>query len=101
MDIDWVTKVWKNRKLVEFKDVATGSAVQFNLGWSPGRRDRTLPSRTSGWMKRAGSLPPIYSDGVMSAISSSVGEPVGLIMWSILILVVVLWRLLVLLWSCH
>ena len=39
-DIDDVTKVWKGRTLVELTDIAPDQIVQFNLGWSPGWRDR-------------------------------------------------------------
>ena len=39
-DIDDITKVWKGRTLVELADIAPEQIVQFNLGWSPGWRDR-------------------------------------------------------------
>ncbi len=39
-DIDDVTKVWKGRTLVELTDIAPEQVVQFNLGWSPGSRDK-------------------------------------------------------------
>ncbi len=39
-DIDDVTRVWKGRKLVDLADVAADQAVQFNLGWAQGWRDK-------------------------------------------------------------
>jgi hypothetical protein len=39
-DIDIVTRVWKNRGLVDLKDVAPDSIVQFNLTWSQGWGDK-------------------------------------------------------------
>jgi hypothetical protein len=39
-DIDDITKVWKGRTLVDLADIAPEQVVQFNLGWSPGWRDR-------------------------------------------------------------
>ncbi len=39
-DIDDLTQVWKGRTLVELADIAPDQIVQFNLGWSPGWRDR-------------------------------------------------------------
>ena len=39
-DIDDVTKVWKGRTLVDLADIAPEQVVQFNLGWSPGWRDK-------------------------------------------------------------
>ena len=39
-DIDDVTRVWKGRTLVDLADVAPEQVVQFNLGWSPGWRDK-------------------------------------------------------------
>lgn len=39
-DIDDVTKVWKARTLVGLADIAPDQTVQFNLGWSPGWRDK-------------------------------------------------------------
>lgn len=39
-DIDDLTKVWKGHTLVELADIAPDQIVQFNLGWSPGWRDR-------------------------------------------------------------
>ena len=39
-DIDHVTRVWKNRQLVDLTDIAPGTIVQFNLSWSQGFRDR-------------------------------------------------------------
>ncbi len=39
-DIDDVTKVWKGRTLVDLADVAPEQVVLFNLGWSPGWRDK-------------------------------------------------------------
>ena len=39
-DIDDITKVWKGRTLVALADIAPEQIVQFNLGWSPGWRDR-------------------------------------------------------------
>ena len=39
-DIDDLTKVWKGHALVELTDIAPDQIVQFNLGWSPGWRDR-------------------------------------------------------------
>lgn len=39
-DIDDITKVWKRRTLVELADIAPDQTVQFNLGWSPGWRDK-------------------------------------------------------------
>lgn len=38
-DIDQVCKVWKNRKLVDLKDISAGTLVTFNLGWAQGWRD--------------------------------------------------------------
>ena len=39
-DIDDVTRVWKERRLVDLKDIAPDTAVQFNLAWAQGWRDR-------------------------------------------------------------
>jgi hypothetical protein len=39
-DIDDITKVWKGRTQVELADIAPDQTVQFNLGWSPGWRDK-------------------------------------------------------------
>jgi hypothetical protein len=39
-DIDDVSKVWRGRTLVDLADIAPQQVVQFNLGWSPGWRDR-------------------------------------------------------------
>ena len=39
-DIDHVTRVWKGRTLVDLKDIALDTAVQFNLAWSQGWRDK-------------------------------------------------------------
>ncbi len=39
-DIDDLTKVWKGRTLVDLADIAPEQVVQFNLGWSPGWRDK-------------------------------------------------------------
>ena len=39
-DIDDITKVWKGRTLVVLADIAPDQTVQFNLGWSPGWRDK-------------------------------------------------------------
>ena len=39
-DIDDVTKVWKGRTLVDLTDIVPEQVVQFNLGWSPGWRDK-------------------------------------------------------------
>ena len=39
-DIDDVTRVWKGRTLVDLADIAPEQVVQFNLGWSPGWRDK-------------------------------------------------------------
>ena len=39
-DIDDLTKVWKGRTLGELADIAPDQIVQFNLGWSPGWRDK-------------------------------------------------------------
>ncbi|MDA1052180.1 MAG: hypothetical protein O3C40_17110 [Planctomycetota bacterium] len=39
-DIDDITKVWQGRTLVDLADIALEQVVQFNLGWSPGWRDR-------------------------------------------------------------
>ena len=39
-DIEDVTKVWKGRTLVDLADIAPEQVVQFNLGWSPGWRDK-------------------------------------------------------------
>lgn len=39
-DIDDVTKVWKGRTLVDLTDITPEQLVQFNLGWSPGWRDK-------------------------------------------------------------
>ncbi len=39
-DIDDLTPVWKGRTLVKLADIAPDQIVQFNLGWSPGWRDR-------------------------------------------------------------
>jgi hypothetical protein len=39
-DIDDTTRIWKGRKLVDLADVAPEQVVQFNLGWSPGWRDK-------------------------------------------------------------
>lgn len=38
-DIDHVTRVWKDRRLVDAADVAAGQKVQLNLGWAQGSRD--------------------------------------------------------------
>jgi hypothetical protein len=39
-DIDDITKVWKGRTVVALADIAPEQIVQFNLGWSPGWRDK-------------------------------------------------------------
>lgn len=39
-DIDPVTRVWKDRRLVELKEIVPGQLVQFNLTWSQGWRDK-------------------------------------------------------------
>lgn len=39
-DIDSVTRIWKQRKLVDLADIAAGQIVQLNLAWSQGARDR-------------------------------------------------------------
>lgn len=39
-DIDDLTKVWKGRTLVDLADISPQQVVQFNLGWSPGWRDK-------------------------------------------------------------
>ena len=39
-DIDDITKVWNGRTLVDLAEIAPEQVVQFNLGWSPGWRDR-------------------------------------------------------------
>jgi hypothetical protein len=39
-DIDHVTRVWKERKLVELDAIVPETIVQLNLGWSPGWRDK-------------------------------------------------------------
>lgn len=39
-DIDDLTKVWKGRSLVDLSEIKSDQVVQFNLGWSPGWRDR-------------------------------------------------------------
>lgn len=39
-DIDHVTRVWKERKLVDLQDISAEQVVQFNLAWSPGWRDK-------------------------------------------------------------
>jgi hypothetical protein len=39
-DINDITKVWKGRTLVDLSEIAPDRAVQFNLGWCPGWRDR-------------------------------------------------------------
>lgn len=38
-DIDQVTRVWKDRRLVDRSDISLDQIVQFNLGWAPGARD--------------------------------------------------------------
>lgn len=39
-DIDHVTRVWRQRALVDPEAIASGQIVQLNLGWSQGWRDR-------------------------------------------------------------
>jgi len=39
-DIDPVTRVWKDRRLVDLPEVAAGQVVQLNLAWSQGARDK-------------------------------------------------------------
>lgn len=39
-DIDDVTKIWKGRTLVDLAEITPGLVVRFNLGWSPGWRDK-------------------------------------------------------------
>lgn len=39
-DMDPVTRVWKERRLVNLEDVAPGNEVALNLCWSQGSRDR-------------------------------------------------------------
>lgn len=39
-DLDTVTRVWKNRQLVELTDITSNNTVQFNLTWSQGTRDK-------------------------------------------------------------
>jgi hypothetical protein len=39
-DINDVTRIWKGRTVVDLAEIAPGQTVQFNLGWSPGSRDK-------------------------------------------------------------
>lgn len=39
-DIDTVTRVWKDRRLVDLPEINPGTTVQFELSWSQGFRDR-------------------------------------------------------------
>ena len=39
-DIDDVTRVWKDRKLVDLESIVPEQIVQLNLTWSPGSRDK-------------------------------------------------------------
>jgi hypothetical protein len=39
-DIDPVTRVWKDRRLVDLKEIVPEQVVQFNLAWSQGWRDK-------------------------------------------------------------
>lgn len=39
-DINTISRVWKNRRLSDLKDIADDTIVQFNLTWSQGWRDR-------------------------------------------------------------
>ena len=39
-DIDDITKIWKGRTLVDLAEIIPEQVVQFNLGWSPGWRDK-------------------------------------------------------------
>ena len=57
-DIDDITKVWKGRTLVELADIAPEQIVQFNLGWSPGWRDREF-TVSEIWLDEEPSVPMI------------------------------------------
>ncbi len=39
-DIDPVTRIWRGRTLVDWKEITAGQVLQFNLAWSPGWRDK-------------------------------------------------------------
>lgn len=39
-DIDSVTKIWKDRQLVDLTEIVPGAIVQFDLTWSQGFRDK-------------------------------------------------------------
>ena len=51
-DIDDLSKVWKGRTLVDLTEIAPDQIVQFNLGWSPGWRDREF-NVTEIWLDEA------------------------------------------------
>jgi hypothetical protein len=51
-DIDAVTRIWKERKLVDLADVAPEQIVQLNLTWSQGSRDREF-SVADLWLDEA------------------------------------------------
>ena len=48
-DINDVSRIWKGRALVDLADVAPEQVVQFNLGWSPGGRDKEF-TVTEMWL---------------------------------------------------
>ena len=52
-DIDDLTKIWKGRTLVDLVEIAPGQLGQFNLGWSPGWRDKEF-SVSEIWLDEEG-----------------------------------------------
>ena len=51
-DINDVSRIWKGRTLVDLADVSANEIVQFNLGWSPGGRDKEF-TVTEMWLDDA------------------------------------------------
>lgn len=51
-DINDVSRIWKGRTLVDLADVSAEQVVQFNLGWSPGGRDKEF-TVTEIWLDDA------------------------------------------------
>ena len=51
-DIDPVTRVWKDRRLMDLADLAVGQVVQLNLAWSQGSRDKEF-TVTDVWLDDA------------------------------------------------
>ena len=77
-DIDSVTRVWKERRLSIWTDLAPGADGPVEPQLVPGLREtRSSPSPTFGSMRRAASSPRNCSGAGMCAISSSAGCRAG------------------------